>query len=128
MLKAFRCLKKANLIEVVIELDLNTDLVRAYYLDYLDLTNRKKLTDIHLELKNDFPLLLHLFQRIKKEGLNKQDVNDLLKSQNKLKEMENRIIAANRLLASLNSEKLYLEKEITEKENLLLGKTGSLFQ
>jgi hypothetical protein len=36
-----------SLIDAVIELDLNTDRVRAYYSDYLDLTSRKKLTNIY---------------------------------------------------------------------------------
>ena len=81
-----------------------------------------------MDLKNDFPLFIHLFRRIKQEGLNKQDITNLLESQNNLKEMENRIISANRLLTALNSEKIKLEKEIIEKENLLLGKMGSLSQ
>jgi hypothetical protein len=127
--QSFQMFKEGkSLIDAVIELDLNTDRVRAYYSDYLDLTNRKKLTNIYSELKNDFSLFLYLFRRIKKEGLNKQDITDLLENQNKLKEMENRIISANRLLTALNSEKLNLEKEIREKENLLLGKMGSLSQ
>ncbi len=127
--QSFQMFKEGkSLVDIVIELDLDSDQVRAFYYDYLDLTNRKKLTIIYRELKDDFPLFLHLFRRIKKEGLNKQDVTDLLKSQNNLKEMENRIISANQLLASLNSEKLQLEKEIIEKENLLLGKMGSLSQ
>jgi uncharacterized phage-associated protein len=127
--QSFQMFKEGkSLIDAVIELDLNTDRVRAYYSDYLDLTNRKKLTNIYSELKNDFPVFLHLYRRIKKEGLNKQDITDLLENQNKLKEMENRIISANRLLTALNSEKLNLEKEIREKENLLLGKMGSLSQ
>jgi hypothetical protein len=127
--QSFQMFKEGkSLIDAVIELDLNTDRVRAYYSDYLDLTNRKKLTNIYSELKNDFSLFLHLYRRIKKEGLNKQDITDLLENQNKLKEMENRIISANRLLTALNSEKLNLEKEIREKENLLLGKMGSLSQ
>jgi hypothetical protein len=127
--QSFQMFKEGkSLIDAVIELDLNTDRVRAYYSDYLDLTNRKKLTNIYSELKNDFSPFLHLFRRIKKEGLNKQDITDLLENQNKLKEMENRIISANRLLTALDSEKLNLEKEIREKQNLLLGKMGSLSQ
>ena len=32
------------------------------------------LFKIHKDLKNDFSLFTHLFKRIKKEGLNKQDI------------------------------------------------------
>ena len=118
--QSFQMFKEGkSLIDAVIELDLNTDIVRAYYSDYLDLTNRKKLTNIYSELKNDFPLFLHLYRRIKKEGLNKQDITDLLENQNKLKEMATRVTASNRLLAGLNSDKLKLEQEIMEKQNLL---------
>jgi hypothetical protein len=118
--QSFQMFKEGkSLIDAVIELDLNTDRVRAYYSDYLDLTNRKKLTNIYSELKNDFSLFLYLFRRIKKEGLNKQDITDLLENQNKLKEMVTRVTASNRLLAGLNSDKLKLEQEIMEKQNLL---------
>ena len=115
--QSFQMFKEGkSLIDVVIELDLDTDQVQAFYSDYLDLTNRKYLINIYSELKNDFPLFLHLFGRIKKESLNKQDITDLLKSHNELKEMEKRVTAANSLLASLNSDKLQLEKEIMEKQ------------
>jgi hypothetical protein len=117
--QSFQMFKEGkSLIDVVIELDLDTDQVQAFYSDYLDLTNRKYLIDVYLELKNDFPLFLNLFRRIKKEGLNKQDITDLLESLTELKEIEKRVTAANNLLASLNSVKLQLEKEITEKQNL----------
>ncbi len=108
-----------SLIDVVIELDLDTDQVKAFYSDYLILENRKYLTDVYLDLKYDFPLFLHLFKRIKKEGLNKQDITELLESQHELKDMGKRVTAGNSLLASLNSDKLQLEHEIMEKQNLL---------
>ncbi len=118
--QSFQMFKEGkSLIDVVIELDLDTDRVQAFYSDYLNLTNRTYLINIYSELKNDFPLFLHLFRRIKKESLNKQDITELLESQNELKEMVKRVTAANRLLASLNSDKLQLGKEIMEKQSLL---------
>ena len=69
------------------------------------------MINIYSELKNDFSLFLHLFRSIKKEGLNKQDITELLESQNELKEMEKRITASNSLLEALNSKKSRLEKE-----------------
>jgi hypothetical protein len=118
--QSFQMFKEGkSLVDVVIELDLDTDQVQAFYSDYLDLINRTYLINIHSELKNDFPLFLHLFRRIKKEGLNKQDITDLLESLTELKEIEKRVTAANNLLASLNSDILQLEKEIIEKQNLL---------
>jgi Trp operon repressor len=121
--QSFQMFKEGkSLIDVVIELDLDAYQVQAFYSDYLDLKNRKYLTDVYLDLKNDFPLFLHIFKRIKKEGLNKQDLTELLESQHELKDMRKRVTAANRLLESLNSDNLHLEKEIMEKKNLLYNK------
>ncbi len=108
-----------SLVDVVIELDLRTDEVQAYYSNYLELTNRNELTNIYSELKNDFPLLLHLYQRIQKENLNKQDITDLLESQIKLKEMRKSVIAGNEYFVHLNSHKLQLEQEIRGMQNFL---------
>ena len=103
------------LVDIVIQLDLTTDEVKDYYSNYLELTNRNELNNIYLELKNDFPLFLDLYWRIKEEKLSKQDTINLLENQNKLKEMEKSVIAANELLVNLNSDKSQLEQEISEK-------------
>jgi hypothetical protein len=108
-----------SLADVVIELDLDSNDVWGYYYDYLDSTNRKHLINIYLELKNDFSLFLYLFLRIKKEGLNKQDITELLENQNKLGDLAKMVGLFNQHLKELRSDKLQLEKEIMEKENLL---------
>jgi hypothetical protein len=46
---------------------------------------------IYDELKDDFPTIIHLYRRIKKEGLTKQDITNLLQNQQRLKDMENRV-------------------------------------
>ena len=62
---------------------------------------------------------MHIFLRIKKEGLNKQDITELLENQNKLGDLAKMVGLFNQHLKELRSDKLQLEKEIMEKENLL---------
>jgi hypothetical protein len=69
------------LADVAIELDLETDTVLYYFGDYLRLLRMGNLVVIYKELKNELPLFLHLYRRIKKEGLSKQDITELLEIQ-----------------------------------------------
>lgn len=41
------------------------------------------------DLQNDFPVFF--YQRVKKEGLNKQDITVMVKSQQQLKDLESRV-------------------------------------
>jgi hypothetical protein len=45
---------------------------------------------IYDELKDNFPTIIHLYRRIKKEKLTKHDITDLLQNQQRLKDMERR--------------------------------------
>ena len=49
------------------------------------------LVTIYREFKNDFSLFLHLYHRIKEEGLNKQDIIDLLQNHNKLMDLNEQV-------------------------------------
>ncbi len=40
---------------------------------------------------NDFPRFFHLYKRVKKEGLNKHDITELLENQQKLSYLEKRV-------------------------------------
>ena len=46
---------------------------------------------IYDELKDDFPTIIHLYRRIKKEKLTKQDITNLLQNQQRLEDMEKRV-------------------------------------
>ncbi len=72
------------------------------------------LVDISKELKNDWPLFFHLYRRVKREGLNKQDITDLLKNQQRLVDMEKRVNLYNEHIQGQRSQKQQLEKEIKE--------------
>ena len=90
--RSFQMFKDRKPLEdVAIELDLDTDTVLFYYEDYLRLLKMGWLVKIYKDLRNDFPLFIYLYKRIKKEGLNKHDITDLVKNQQDLKYMEHRV-------------------------------------
>ncbi len=66
--------------DVAIELDIESSTVLCYYEDYLKLVNMGRLVTIYKELKEDLPLFLRLYRRIKKERLGKQELDILLKN------------------------------------------------
>jgi hypothetical protein len=49
------------------------------------------LSFIYHELKNDFPLFFHLYRPIKKEGLSKVGITELVENQQDLKFLERRV-------------------------------------
>ena len=79
--KAFKMFKDGLPLEdVAIELDIETPTVLCYYEDYLKLVNMGRLVNIYKEIKDDLPLFLRLYRRIKKERLNKPQLVQLLKN------------------------------------------------
>ena len=90
--QAFQMFKdKRTLADVAIELDIKSRIVLDFYNDYLCLLRMDNLVTIYRELKKDFSLLLHLYHRIKEEGLNKQDIIDLLQNHNKLVDLNEQV-------------------------------------
>ena len=112
--RAFQMFKdKKPLEDVAIELDIKSNAVLDFYSEYLSLTRMDWLVKIYKELGQDFPLLMHLFKRIKKEGLdNKQMISDLVKNQLTLKEMEIRIEIYSNYIREQQFKKKMLEQEI----------------
>ena len=70
------------------------------------------LVKIYKDLKKDFPLFIYLYRRMKKEGLNKQDIATLLKNQQDLKSMEHRVDLYSDFIKEQQLQKQYLEQEI----------------
>jgi hypothetical protein len=104
---------KKPLEDVAIELDIKSNAVLDFYFEYLSLTRMNWLVKIYKELGQDFPLLIHLFKKIKKEGLdNKQMISDLVKNQLTLKEMEIRIEIYSNYIREQQVKKKLLEQEI----------------
>jgi hypothetical protein len=75
--RAFQMFKdKMTPADVAIELDLKSSAVLDFYNDYLDLMKMSCLVHSYNDLKGNFNLFLYLYKRIKKEGLNKQDITE----------------------------------------------------
>ena len=100
-----------TLSEVVVKLDLDANTVLDYHGDYLRLVRMNSLLDIYKDLKDKWPVFMHLYRR-KKEGLNKQDITKLLENQNKLVELDRCVNLYNVCIKNLQLEKISLEKEI----------------
>jgi hypothetical protein len=82
---------KLSLADIAIELDLEADIVLNHYKDYLKLVRTNGFMVIYEEVKGDFPTIIHLYRRIKKEKLTIQDITNLFQNQQKLKDMEKRV-------------------------------------
>lgn len=113
--------EKKPLTDVVITLDLDTDTVLYHYKDYLRLNNMYRLVNLYHSLGNDLPLFLQLFNRIKKEGLTRDDVKDLIEIQRSIGEMENAVVWLNGHTSELEREKEGLEQEITRLRKIKIS-------
>ncbi len=99
------------LTDVAINLDIDTNTVLYYYKDYLRLVNMRRLVTVYEELKDDLPLFIHLYRRIKKERLTKQDVTDIIEYQRQLKDLDKKVDFYNNHIESLIKRIVKLENE-----------------
>jgi hypothetical protein len=83
------------------------------------LKNISELENIYTDLKDDFSLFVHLYERIKKEGLTTLDITFILESESQFKDNETRSRLLNEHIEDLKSQELELEREIMEKERYL---------
>lgn len=100
-----------GLTDVAVHLDKDAEMVLYYYRDYLRLVNMKRLVVIYEELKDDLPLFLHLYRRIKNERLNKQDITDIIEYQRQLKDMDKKVDFYNNHIKGLIKRVVKLENE-----------------
>ena len=111
--RAFQMFKDKNsLADVAIELDKNTDTVLNFYADYLRLVRMDGLVRIYHDLGKDFPLFFHLYRRIKKEGLGKEDITELVENQQELGYLEKRVELYNEYIRGKQAQIVELENEI----------------
>jgi hypothetical protein len=78
-----------------------------------------RLVNIYNDVKDDLPMFLRLYGRIKKEGLNKQQIVDLLKTPNRLVDLGKKVDLYNNHVWGLHERKLKLEKEIDMLSDVL---------
>jgi transposase len=111
--KAFQMFRENKTLSgVVVELDLDANTVLEYHGDYLRLVRINSLLCIYKDLKDDFPLFFHLYKRIRKEGLNKEGITDLIQTQQRLTDLEKRVTLYNEFIRGQQLEKRQLEKDI----------------
>jgi hypothetical protein len=119
--QAFRMFRdKKDLADVAIELDLDAPTVLCYYGDYLRLRGMGALFRTYDEIGDDLTLFLHLFRRIKKEGLSKQDIAELVETQSLLSDLRKRADLYNKHIWNLHAKKQQMEREI----GILSGVSG----
>jgi len=70
------------------------------------------LSFIYRELKNDFPLFFHLYRPMKKEGLSKEDITELVENHQELKFLERRAELYNEHIKRQQLQVRYLEQVI----------------
>ncbi len=119
--RAFKMFQDGRpLTEVAIELDIESPTVICYYSDYLKLVNMQRLVNIYNNVKDDLPLFLRLYRRIKKEGLSKHQIIELLKTPDRLLDLKKKVNLYNDDIWEMHAKKVKLEKEIEEKRKRLL--------
>jgi len=92
------------------------------------------LVKIYNDLKKDFLIFIYLYKRLRKEGLNKQDITVLVKNQQDLKFMERRVDLYSDFIRRQQLQKQNLEQEIdrlqskikTMKPNINLNKVNQI--
>ena len=87
--------RKKPLSDIVIALDLHADTVLSYQKDYLRLNDMYELVNLYHSLREDFPLFLHMFDRIKEEGLTREEITDMMQSQRNIADLQETLIWLN---------------------------------
>ena len=105
-------MQNRSLSEIVITLDIDVQTAQAYYCDYLRSMNMKNLVDIYKEIGPDLSLFLYLYRQIKKEGLNKQEIADLIQNQRKFIDLKKSIELLYNHISYLEKEKEELRERI----------------
>src|SRR5690242_71148 len=98
-------------------MDLDTDTVLSFYKDYLRHVKMDWLFKIYNDLKKEFPMFFYLYKRIKKEGLDKQDITGLVRTQQLLKEMDRRVDLYSKFIRGQQLQKQQLEQQINDLQS-----------
>ena len=75
--------------------------------------------DLYNELRGDLSPFLHLYRRIKKEGLSRQDIGELLETQHLLLDLRKKVDLYNSHIWGLHEQKLKLGKEVEKLSDAL---------
>jgi len=118
---------KKQLSEVVVALDLKSDVVVEYYADYLNLINMKRLVNIYEEIGDDIAFFLYLYKRIKEEELDALDrIGELLHNIKQLSKVDHLLNQSKNQLKGLNIQRENLEIYINQLTTRLGNYDGTL--
>lgn len=111
--KAFQLfMQDKSLPEIVVSLDIDVQTAQAYYRDYLRSMNMKNLVGIYNEIGPDLPIFLYLYRQVNKEGLNKQEIADLIQNQRKFVDLKKSVELLYNHITYLEKEKEELNEHI----------------
>ena len=110
--------EKKSLIDVVITLDLDPETVLDYHRDYLRLSGMSELIIIYDNFGKDLPLFLHLFNRIKEQGLSRDEIAYMIEMQSDIAEMQETVGWLNKHISELEKDKEEFEQEIFRLERI----------
>jgi transposase len=91
--------------EIIVSLDMDVQTLQAYHCDYLRLMNMKNLVDIYNEIGSELSLFLYLYKIVKKEGLNKQEIVELIQNQRKFVDLKKTIVLLHNDISYFRKEK-----------------------
>ncbi len=115
--RALKLLKKnTDLIDVAIDLNMDTSEVLDRFNDYLQLSSKDKLMAMYREMGDeDIQLLDHLYKELKRYGLcNKRDIFNILQQVENLKNLDMDLYETAGIIGSLNFTKMRLEMDLDE--------------
>jgi hypothetical protein len=112
--------ERKSLSEVVVALDLKSDVVVEYYADYLDLINMRRLVKIYKEIGDDLAFFLYLYNRIIEEELDSEgNIEQLLHDIKQLSQVNNLLNQSRSQLKDLDLKRQNLENYINQLTNRL---------
>ena len=120
--RAFKLFKEnKNLVDVAINLNIETDEVLGMYYDYLRLLNLQKLMTLYREMGDeDFSLLEYLYNQLKCEGLaTKKDIHRIIEQAGELRNLDQTLIETAADIGRLNSTKFQLERDVDELTRMI---------
>ncbi len=120
--RALKLLKEnTELVDVAIDLNMDTPDVLDRYNEYLQLSSKDKLMAMYRHLGDaDIQLLNHLYKELKLHGLdNRNDISNIVQQGEKIKNLDKELYETAGIIGRLNFTKMQREKEVAELMEVL---------
>jgi hypothetical protein len=114
--QAFQMFREGKpLSEVVVVLDLKSDVVVEYYADYLNLINMSKLVEIYKKIGDDIAFFIYLYNRIKEEELDiEHNIDGLVHNITQLSKVKDLLDQSKNQLRDVDMKRKNLEEYINQ--------------